>query len=532
MTTPEEVLKKIIVQKTPYNIGFNERLAGDFKRIFNHHLLTDDMCNKIIVALCKGKCRSFLYYDFPRTKDCLKLKTNQVFQKKTVDLIFETVSYTYIDEVFLILNAVYALSYEQLSHILKHTHNIDSFISAIKKPMDIKILKLIAYSHDSACVYKALIVHDIILDKNTFCEICKCSYKYTKTSDINTWFLILEFADIEIDRVTMTCILKKRYSDIKHCTLYHESTILPHADKIIGGLKMINADMDFFASLDSIEEMWISFIIIKYVVENKIKIDKRIYKLLTNMPTYICAKWKELIFGYMEHIIELIFPTVDELEYACEKNDTELALCIIKKINYVNKQSLVNACRRHNLVLVTEILELKILPDMDCIKALGAMAEPELIYCDDMEKTICGDIMEKMIDMGLVINIDAIKLLLKNNFYICDFDRCGMSDKIDDVYDIYYMNNVIVKEYDELFLKKTLHHGTVMRIRKKLIEKKTYEKEFKFKNKYFYYEALKANDTELINYLETMYGYEPSIECLIMIDTYDKRKEYYERLKK
>ena len=229
-------------------------------------------------------------------------------------------------------------------------------------------------------------------------------------------------------------------------------------------------------------------------------------------------------FNEYEKIIDILYgecgyePTESIIEGSCLKGDELLFDKTLNKLNTVTQLCIINACKSSHTNILTKLVSMKIIPDINCVDALS--------NCN-------STILTFLIDNGLYVNHDVIKLSLSKQIIINDLDKFGIEYNLE-LYKICHELQIFPKLYIDKFDQNDQIHN---KLRSDLCSNKNQNeiiehiKKDKFADDMMYDDAVKLNKEQVVNYLETEWKMTPNIKTIAFISDINTRMKYIERLK-
>lgn len=218
------------------------------------------------------------------------------------------------------------------------------------------------------------------------------------------------------------------------------------------------------------------------------------------------------------------------LEHACHMSDEFTFDIILNKINKITDKCIIYACGSYNIRILKILLNMKVLPTIECLKALSDINSKN------------HEIFNILISNGLVINLETIEIAFMKNIYIDNLQIYGYQPDIE-VYKICYKYQCFPNTYILQLKKNPLLH---MDIRLAIHKDNEYRDKDISKSEdkiiqlikdnniipdyMMYGHAVSTNKTKLIEYFEIVFNMKPNLDALILIDDLSRRQEYLRRI--
>ena len=210
--------------------------------------------------------------------------------------------------------------------------------------------------------------------------------------------------------------------------------------------------------------------------------------------------------------------SINILEAACLAGDEILFEETINIGIYITHQCLINACVSSNKLILEALINMKALPDIDCVKALR-------------ESDI--SIMNILLDNGLHVSHEVIKCAINNNIIIYNLETYGIEYDTA-LYSICHDTQRLKNEYISHFTKNKLiniHLRTLITNTGSQEEIIDAIKRDKYADYMMYDDAVRFDLQQVVAYLEDNYNMKPNLHTLCLIPDLDIRQKYVERIK-
>jgi hypothetical protein len=206
------------------------------------------------------------------------------------------------------------------------------------------------------------------------------------------------------------------------------------------------------------------------------------------------------------------------LEAACLAGDEILFEETINIGIYITHQCIINACISSSKFILYKLINMKAIPDIECVKALHESNT---------------NIMNILLDNGLQVSHEVIKCALNNNIIIHNLEAYGIeydtalysichnTQKLKNEYITYFTKNKLINIHLRMLITNTGSQDEII----DAIKRDNYA------DYMMYDDAVRLDLQQVIAFLEDNYNMKPNLHTLCLIQDLDIRQKYYERIK-
>lgn len=507
-----------------YNNNSIKECGEDVKQLFEdlykeNRLLTGPQVNKFIMKLTKGKSRSIInnyYYSSLKDIPINYLTQKHLLTSKQVSRILECCK-KYPEFTFDWVNNLLKLGYK-----LSNDEYLNLSNKGYTKIFDLNMNISFAnnffknnYQNFDQC-YEIIKKYNLVPNDETFKYLISQSGKL-----VNSYLNLHKFNEIKSLGYTVNSNTLSIIFD------YYKSVYYNYPLDLINDLsdiliECINNDNDIFTKLYNIRNLVgtntksinLIYLTTKKIIEKK-KINPTLdnFKLLLysnngsdNMPVeniYVVF-FEELKYNPNENLCDAV----------CQIGDQNMFQYLIKKnIFKTSKNSLKCACQSRNKQIIEELINMKLIGDIDCIKSMN--------YIDK-------DIFNLLLLSGLSINLELITECYKKKFIIEDLRGIPYDDSM--YYELYsnfgpYEFPVYYSKMDQsiIYFRDLFKKSTVSEIKEYMKLNKLVP------DQYCYDKSLISCNNQAKSWLEQEYKFKPNYLTLVLSQDMGVRKEIIEK---
>jgi hypothetical protein len=276
--------------------------------------------------------------------------------------------------------------------------------------------------------------------------------------------------------------------------------------------------------------------------------------LKNNIKLYRCTEFDgrhndtyKYLDNYYDVVSKFVLASTNRkalLEHSCLVDDRLTFDIIVKHLNTATEKCLLNACASGSFDMIKILLDMKILPTIECIRSMKP-------------KYINKDIFYLLLKYGLPVNLEVVEACLIKGIYIQDLHEHGYKPDIE-LYKICYKYNDFPKLYvDQLKKNPAVNMNIRLAISRNMKANDNANKSTKknpdeiecpvytveeiiqmMKDNHvvpdymMYTHAVATKNTRLVEYFEKEFGMKPTISALILINNENDRREYLDRILK